>query len=98
MNENIGANYSDMQQAVTLYNQQVQAFEQALSQLANSIETLGASWRGNGYQAFRTTAETWKADATKMNNDLAAISQQVHTSTGIFQETDQQIASGFGRL
>ena len=100
--ENIAANYGDMGSAVTQFNAKYSEFEQALSQINNVIQQLGATWKGTGYESFQAVSNEWHTKVVSLNNTLNEISNNVNRGSGTYQETDQGVAQtfrnvGFGR-
>jgi WXG100 family type VII secretion target len=96
-NENVAANYSDMQTAVTQFNAKYTEFEQALTQINSAIEQLGATWIGQGFTSFQEAMNKWRSEVTTLNQTLSEISNDVNRSSGSYQETDTSVAQGFKR-
>ena len=101
-NENIAANYGYLGGVVSKFNAQYNEFENALAQISNTIQQVGSTWVGDGYQAFETVSMEWHAKVTSLNNTLNEISNKVNSGSSHYQESDHNVAQsfrnvGFGR-
>ncbi|HTK06040.1 MAG TPA: WXG100 family type VII secretion target [Ktedonobacteraceae bacterium] len=96
-NENMAANYGDMERAVSQFNARYAEFEQALTQITGAIEQLGATWVGQGFNSFQAAMTNWHSQATTLNQTLDEISKDVNRSSTSYQEHDTNIAQGFNR-
>jgi WXG100 family type VII secretion target len=97
-NENVAANYGDLGGVVSKFNAQYNEFEQALAQISSTIQQVGSTWQGQGYQAFEVVSMEWHAKVTSLNNTLSEISNKVNSGSGHYQETDQGVASSFNQV
>lgn len=87
--------FSDAQSKVMTVNEDVQA---TLKQVEDQVMSLQGVWTGMAATAFTNMMNRYNADALKLNQALAAISDQLGAAGGTYQTQEDSKQSSFGNL
>lgn len=87
--------FTDAQQKVTGVNEDVQA---TIKQVADTVMGLQGAWTGAAATAFQNMMIRFNDDATKLNQALLAIADQLGQAGGTYQQQEDAKLDSFGGL
>src|SRR5262245_210376 len=87
--------FTDAQQKVTGVNEDVQA---TIKQVADTVMGLQGAWAGAAATAFQNLMGRFNDDATKLNQALLAIAEQLGAAGGTYQAQEDAKLDSFGGL
>ena len=87
--------FTDAQQKVTGVNEDVQA---TIKQVADTVMGLQGAWTGAAATAFQNMMVRFNDDATKLNQALLAIAEQLGAAGGTYQQQEDAKLDTFGGL
>jgi WXG100 family type VII secretion target len=87
--------FTDAQQKVTGVNEDVQA---TIKQVADTVMGLQGAWTGAAATAFQNLMVRFNDDATKLNQALLAIAEQLGAAGGTYQQQEDAKLDSFGGL
>lgn len=87
--------FTDAQQKVTGVNEDVQA---TIKQVADTVMGLQGAWAGSAATAFQNLMVRFNDDATKLNQALLAIAEQLGAAGGTYQAQEDAKLDSFGGL
>jgi WXG100 family type VII secretion target len=87
--------FTDAQQKVSGVNEDVQA---TIKQVADTVMGLQGAWTGAAATAFQNMMLRFNDDATKLNQALLAISEQLGQAGGTYQAQEDAKLDTFGGL
>jgi WXG100 family type VII secretion target len=87
--------FTDAQQKVTGVNEDVQA---TIKQVADTVMGLQGAWTGAAATAFQNLMIRFNDDATKLNQALLAIAEQLGAAGGTYQQQEDAKLDSFGGL
>jgi WXG100 family type VII secretion target len=87
--------FTDAQQKVTGVNEDVQA---TIKQVADTVMGLQGAWTGAAATAFQNMMVRFNDDASKLNQALLAIAEQLGAAGGTYQQQEDAKLDTFGGL
>lgn len=89
---------ADLAKASQSVQQTVADIQSQMRSLQSAVEPLGASWKGQAYQAFQQLMERFQADGTKLTQALDAIGQAIDANNKTYTATEQQNHSAISNI
>jgi WXG100 family type VII secretion target len=73
------------------------SIEETLSQLAAQVAPLGSDWAGVAQARFEALWAEWQRSAQGIHEALTGVAQLTNQAAANYADTEQAIASSFGR-
>jgi WXG100 family type VII secretion target len=81
---------ADLAKASQSVTQTVQDIQSQMRSLQSAVEPLGASWKGQAYQAFQQLMQRFDDDGNKLTQALQAIGDAIDANNKSYTATEQQ--------
>ena len=89
---------ADLAKASQSVQTTVQDIQAQMRSLQSAVEPLGASWKGQAYQAFQQLMQRFNDDGTKLTQALEAIGQAIDANNKNYTATEEQNHSSISKL
>lgn len=89
---------ADLAKASQSVQQTVQDIQSQMSSLQSAVDPLGASWKGQAYQAFQQLMERFRDDGTKLTQALQAIGEAIDANNKNYTATEEQNHSAISNI
>ena len=85
----------ELRQRAQQYSAEADKVNQVIQTMGNLLNQLQNEWKGEASQAYAERYNELKPSFDKMEELIREISQALNTSADTYEQTDQNLASGF---